>query len=84
MRFLRDLDACISSPEDCILSKLLFYKEGGSEKHTRDIASILKASWDLLDTTYIAGWALRLDVHGLWRQHLQAVGRIDAYPFDQP
>ncbi|MGH7178383.1 MAG: hypothetical protein ACREJC_13475, partial [Tepidisphaeraceae bacterium] len=33
-------------PEDLIISKLLYYQEGGSEKHLRDITGMLKISGD--------------------------------------
>jgi hypothetical protein len=56
------------SPEDVILKKLEFYQEGGSDKHLRDIASILKVSGETLDRTYIAEWADRLGLAEIWRE----------------
>ena len=82
--FYESLEAFISAPEDVILSKLVFYKEGRSEKHTRDIASMVKISWDLLDTQYLAGWSLILCVQDIWRSILEKTGHLEAYPFDQP
>ncbi len=77
-------EAFISSAEDVILSKLLFYKEGRSEKHTRDIATILKTRWEQLDLVYIAGWSLRLGVETIWRDILVSIGRLDAYGIEDP
>jgi len=57
----------VSSPEDVILHKLLFFREGGSEKHLRDIASILKISGSRLDGRYLDDWALRLGVVADWQ-----------------
>jgi len=37
-----NVDAYFASQEDVILKKLEFYREGGSEKHLRDIAGNLK------------------------------------------
>jgi hypothetical protein len=36
-----------------ILKKMAFYRDGGSEKHLRDIAGILKVSSDDIDLAYI-------------------------------
>ncbi|MDO8540165.1 MAG: hypothetical protein Q7S40_06940 [Opitutaceae bacterium] len=41
--------ACFAPPEYVILSKLEFYREGGSEKHLRDIRSMLAVSGDEID-----------------------------------
>ena len=35
-------EAILASPENVILKKLEYYREGGSEKHLRDIVGILK------------------------------------------
>ena len=51
-------------PEDVIISKLLYYQEGGSEKHLRDIAGMLKVSGDEIDRAYVDRWAAELDVEG--------------------
>ena len=59
-------EASFSSPEDVILKKLEFYKEGGSEKHLRDITGVLRISGQRLDYRYIADWAARLGVTDIW------------------
>lgn len=61
-------DTYFASPEDVILKKLEFYHEGGSEKHLRDIAGILKISGNQLDRSYIASWAQRLGVLDIWEK----------------
>lgn len=50
------------SPEDLILSKLLWRKQGGGEKHVEDIVSIFIISGDKLDMDYLKKWAGKLDV----------------------
>src|SRR5262249_4500528 len=50
-------DPYFATPEDVILKKLDYYREGGSEKHLRDIAGILKLMGDRIDRTYIEHWA---------------------------
>ena len=60
-----------ASPEDVILKKLLYFREGGSDKHLRDIAGILRVSGSALDQQYLAEWAERLGVADLWRHVLE-------------
>jgi len=60
-------EATFASPEDVILMKLAYYREGGSEKHLRDIASVVKVSGDELDWDYLKRWARELDLGGVWR-----------------
>ncbi len=55
------------SPEDVLLNKLVFYKSGGSEKHLRDIASMLKIQGDRIERTYIEQWATQLGVQAEWQ-----------------
>lgn len=55
------------SPEDVLLSKLVFYRSGGSEKHLRDIASMLKIQGDRIEVTYIEHWTAQLGVQTEWQ-----------------
>ena len=55
-----------ASPEGVILKKLEYYREGGSDKHLRDIAGILRISGDQVDFAYIGDWATRLDLAEIW------------------
>ncbi len=57
----------VKSPEDTVLRKLLWFREGGevSEKQWRDIVSVLQISGDKMDPTYLDVWAIRLDVSEL-------------------
>jgi hypothetical protein len=61
-----DQDTYFASPEDVIIKKLEYYKEGGSEKHLRDITGILKVSGDAVDRDYISNWAKRLELTEIW------------------
>ncbi|HAB52486.1 MAG: hypothetical protein A2W77_00700 [Nitrospinae bacterium RIFCSPLOWO2_12_39_16] len=58
--------ANFSSPEDVIIKKMEFYKEGESEKHLRDITGILKISGDIVDRGYITEWARLLNLTEIW------------------
>jgi len=69
--------ADFASPEDVVLKKLEYYREGGSEKHLRDIAGVLRIVGPELDRGYIAEWAERLAVLELWERVSQAVGPPD-------
>ena len=52
------------SPEDLILSKLLWYKKSQSTRHLEDIESVLKIS--KMDKKYLKNWAGKLDVAEIW------------------
>ena len=64
-----------SSPEDVIIMKMKYYQEGESEKHLRDITSMLKISGDSIDRDYIEQWAEQLNVFGIWRAVIKKVGK---------
>jgi hypothetical protein len=61
-----DWDAAFASPEDAIVKKMESFKEGGAEKHLRDIAGVLKTSTHI-DGTYIDRWAAELGLTDIWR-----------------
>lgn len=52
-----------ASPEDVILKKLEFFREGGSQKHLRDVASMIAVQGaQSLDWQYLNQWAGRLGI----------------------
>ena len=59
--------ANFASPEDVIIKKMEYYKEGASEKHLRDITGIIKISNDQIDYKYIEDWAECLGLIEIWR-----------------
>ncbi len=61
-------DAASASPEDIILSKLDYYRKGGSEKHVTDILGILRVSGKVLDFDYLESWAPRLSLDEVWHK----------------
>lgn len=63
-------EALFSSPENVVLSKLEFFRDGGSDKHLRDIASIFKVQKSAVDQAYIESWVPRLGVQLEWRAML--------------
>lgn len=66
-RLLPDREGNVASPEDVIIGKMLYYQEGQSDKHLRDIAGILKTSGDLVDLAYIDKWAGELGLSEAWQ-----------------
>lgn len=56
-----------AAPEDVIIGKLWYYREGGSEKHLRDIAAMLQVSGDEIDKDYINHWTQQLDFTEEWQ-----------------
>lgn len=66
-----DFRASFASPEDVILKKMEFYRDGGSDKHLRDIAGILRVSGDRVERAYVEEWASRLGVGEIWAAILE-------------
>lgn len=68
-----DYEATFASPEDVIIKKMEYFNEGGSEKHLRDIAGVLRITGDRIDLAYITEWALRLGLADVWEAVLRRV-----------
>ena len=75
VRIFPDLEGYCARPEDVILGKMAYYRQGGSEKHLRDIAGILRVSGDAVDRRYVSEWAERLDLAEIWEAVLARLGR---------
>lgn len=65
----RGAEAWFLSPEDVILYKLSYYRQGGevAQKHPTDIANMLGLIGSQLDLAYIAHWAAEIGVADLWQ-----------------
>lgn len=61
------------SPEDIVLLKLQWYKDGGaiSEKQWNDILGVIKNQQDELDREYLREWALKLSVSEFLEKAIQ-------------
>ena len=57
-----------SPPEYVILSKLEFFREGGSEKHLRDIRGMLAVSGDEIDRGLVERAVAELGLVDQWRR----------------
>jgi hypothetical protein len=56
----------LAPPEYVVLRKLEYYREGGSQKHLRDIQSILNISKARLDQPVLNEWVHRLKLEKEW------------------
>ncbi len=62
MKF-EDMDICVISPEDLIISKLLWMKSaGGSERQLEDCKSIFELNRESTDSVYMEKWARTLGI----------------------
>lgn len=59
----------VISPEDLVLAKLLWAKQGGSARQVEDARGIRRVQGDALDRDYLKDWAQRL----LVRDSLEAI-----------
>ena len=58
----------LAPPEYVIVRKLEYFREGGSEKHLRDIRSMLAVSREQIDDAELKKWIQRLDLEAEWQQ----------------
>ncbi len=66
---IQGVEAVFAPPEYVIVNKLDFYREGGSEKHLRDIRGVL-ATGEPLRTAEVARFVAARDLTSLWQQHV--------------
>jgi hypothetical protein len=66
----------VKSPEDTVLRKLLWYREGGevSGKQWRDVVEVLRVSGPQMEPAYLDDWAARIGI-----APLLARARIEAF-----
>ena len=50
---------------------MVYYREGGSEKHLRDITGILRIRGELVDRKYVADFAQQLGLMEIWQAILK-------------
>ena len=67
-----DIKLQVCSPEDVIIAKMRYFKEGQSPKHLRDIAGVLDLQGKDIDRDYISHWANVLNLQEIWQQILVA------------
>ena len=67
----KDLSLWLAPPEYVIIRKLEFYREGGSEKHLRDIENMLPQVGDSLDDAFLHAQISKRGLQKFW-ESLQA------------
>lgn len=64
LTFWDSVEAFVAAPEDVIIQKLAYFREGGSEKHLLDIRGIL--SQTAVEHSYMQEWIVRLKLEDEW------------------
>jgi hypothetical protein len=67
-------EVAIASPEDVIISKLVWRRESQSDKQWRDILGILKVQREKLDFGYLQGWVDRFELDDDWQRAKMEAG----------
>ncbi len=74
---LQDVSLFVASAEDVIVSKLEWAKLAQSQRHTEDVAGILRMRWELLDRSYLEKWISELGLKEQWDDARRAAGVFD-------
>lgn len=61
-------NVAVAPPEYVILRKLEYFREGGSQKHLRDIRSMLEVSGDAIDVSLIEARCRKMGLVDMWQQ----------------
>jgi hypothetical protein len=74
---LENIELPISSPEDTVLAKLLWFRKGGevSDRQWHDVIGILNVQSTRLDLNYMTEWADRLSISDLLERALRSISR---------
>ena len=65
---LEGLTVRLAPPEYVIVRKLEYFREGGSEKHLRDIRAMLNVSGDQIDRAALTEWISRRGLQAEWKR----------------
>lgn len=68
IELLKSEEVWVAPPEYVILKKLIYFKEGGSEKHLEDIKGMLEVTASKIDQAEIERWVDRLNLTKAWSQ----------------
>ena len=64
----RGVEVILAPPEYVIVRKLEYFREGGSDKHLRDIRGMLKISGDQINQTDLQEWIRLRGVNAEWQK----------------
>jgi hypothetical protein len=70
----------VAAPEDVILSKMRYYNEGHSDKHLRDITSMMRILGNDLNYPFLDHWADELGVEHVWHAIHERLRMDDGSP----
>jgi hypothetical protein len=62
----------VAPPEYVVVRKLEYFREGGSEKHLRDIRSMMSISADQIDRGALEEWITRQGVQSEWLKSMES------------
>jgi hypothetical protein len=66
----------VAPPEYVIVRKLEYYREGGSEKHLRDIAGMVELSSEEIDFKQLEGFIHRYGLQKEWTKAKRIAGLV--------
>ena len=64
----------VSTPEDVVIAKLEWARQGQSLRQIEDVAGVIKAEWEDLDKTYLENWVKQLGLMSQWNDARQQAG----------
>ncbi len=70
-------EVAIASPEDVIISKLIWRRESQSDKQWRDILGVLKVQQEKLDFAYLQSWIKQFGLAADWQRAKVEAGIIE-------
>jgi hypothetical protein len=65
---INETSISLAPPEYVIVRKLEYYREGGSDKHLKDIRGILAVSGEMLDQSALHEWIVRRNLEVEWEK----------------
>lgn len=72
IRFIGDIEAWFSSPEDTVLQKIRWYELGNrvSDRQWNDVVQVIELQHDAFDRAYFREWADKLGIGDLAQEAL--------------
>lgn len=64
----------VSTPEDVVIAKLEWARQGQSLRQIEDVVGVIKAEWEAMDKTYLKSWVKKLGLSSQWNDARQKAG----------
>jgi hypothetical protein len=68
------VNVSLTTPEDILIAKLEWFKEGESARQIEDVVGVLRRQRDALDRQYVEYWVRQLGLESEWQAALAAAG----------